>query len=131
MNTGKMELNWTIEGNKGYVYLKYSGDPDFKTWSETMIDIFKHPEYKSGFGFLADLTESGIPDTNHLRAVKEFIIDHKSEMANSKWANIVTQRPAHYGMTRVAQVFVEDLPVQINAFLTEREALEWLINPSI
>jgi hypothetical protein len=121
-----MEIKWHINKNKAYVHLKYYGNPEFDVWAEVMENIFSHPDYKPGFGFLADLTQSGAPDPDHLRDVKDFLIDHKAQTTGIKWANITTERPVHYGMTRMAQVFIEGLPMQINAFQTEEEAVKWL-----
>ena len=79
-----MEIEWHINKDKGFVRLKYYGDPDFKVWADVMESIFKHPDYKTGFGFLADLTESGAPDPDHLRSDRDFLEDHEAQMAGSK-----------------------------------------------
>lgn len=121
-----MQITWTIDKKNELVRLKYFGNPDFETWAGVMEDIFKHPDFKAGMGFMADLKKSGAPDSNHLRAVKNFLISHKEQMNGIRWANITTKRPVHYGMTRMAQVLVEEQPWELNAFYSEKEAMEWL-----
>jgi hypothetical protein len=119
-----MEIAWKIYQDTGLVRLKYFGEPNYDTWAEVMENIFRHPDYRIGFGFVADLSESGIPDTDHLKLVRQFIVNHKNEFCGTRWAN-VTDRPAHYGMTRMAQVFVEDLPTQLRIFNSMNEAEAW------
>jgi len=121
-----MKIEWSINKDKHYVHLKYYGQPDFDYWTNIMENIFAHPDYIQGMGFIANLTESDAPDANHLRAVKDFIISHKTQMEGIRWANVTARRTVHFGMTRMAQVFVENLPNELNAFLSEKEALEWV-----
>lgn len=125
-----MKIEWKINKEEGFVHLKYYGNPDYKYWSEVMEEIFSHADYYSpGIGFVADLTESEAPDAEHLKSVKNFLISHKEQMAGTKWANVTAQRPVHYGMTRMAQVFVEGLPVELNAFNSMEDAIEWATSP--
>ena len=124
-----MEIQWTINEKQGFVHLKYNGDPDFEYWAKVMTEIFKHPDFKPGIGFVADLTKSEAPDADHLKSVRSFLVSHKEQMSGTKWANVTGQRPVHYGMTRMAQVYIEDLPWQLNAFISEKEAIEWATAP--
>ena len=129
MGSEKMEIEWSINQKQGFVHLKYNGNPDFEHWAEVMTEIFSHADFKSGIGFVADLTESEAPDADHLKSVKDFLISHKEKLKGARWANITAQRPVHYGITRMAQVYIEDLPWQLNAFLSEKEAIEWATEP--
>jgi hypothetical protein len=123
---GLMEIEWYINKENSYIHLKYYGKPDYNYWAKTMEDIFSHPDYGHGMGFIADLVECDAPDTDHLKSVKDFLVAHKVQMAGTKWANVTAERTVHYGMTRMAQVFVEGLPHELNAFLTVEEALKWV-----
>ncbi|MBN2426280.1 MAG: hypothetical protein JXR46_11415 [Calditrichaceae bacterium] len=121
----QMKIIWKINVAEGFVSLKYSGDPDFVIWAKVMEEIFIHPDYRPGMGFIADLTESGPPDTAHLQLVTHFLKSNADQFKGAKWAN-VTARPVHKGMTRVAQVYVEEMPTQLRAFTSFEEAEAWL-----
>jgi len=119
-----MEITWFVDPGAGLVRLRYRGEPDFNVWAGVMTAIFADPAYRPGFGFVADLTESGVPDTDHLRQVELFVRRHERQMKGSRWAN-VTHDIVHYGMTGVAEVFVEDLSSTIRAFTSAADAEAW------
>jgi hypothetical protein len=90
-----------------------------------MEEIFRHPDYRRGFAFIADLSESAIPDPEHLRQVRHFLETHEDAIGGCRWANVTTN-PAHYGMTRMAQVFVEGMPTTLGVFSSSEEAEAWI-----
>lgn len=119
-----MNITWSIDSRAGLVRLVYVGDVDYPTWEATMLEIFAHPDYRPGLGFVANLTDAAAPDQAHLRRVTEFVAAHQDEMGTSRWAN-VTKKPAHVGMTRMAQVFVEDMGNSLQVFSDQEEAERW------
>ncbi len=119
-----MEISWFVDPDAHLVRLKYRGEPDFEVWSKVMLAIFADPAYRTGFGFVADLTESGLPDTAHLRQVDAFVRKHEGRLRGCRWANI-TNDVVHYGMTRVAEAFIDDLSWEIRAFTSAADADSW------
>jgi hypothetical protein len=119
-----MKITWSIDAKDRLVRLRYSGLPDYEFWEKAMIEIFSHPDYRPGFGFVADLRNSGVPDQAHLRRVAAIFGIHREEVGESRWANVTTD-PAHYGMSRMAQVFVEGQPVPLRIFEALEAAERW------
>ena len=119
-----MEIAWSIDPELRLVRLKYRGSADYPAWEKTMLEIFSHPDYRPGFGFIANLADAEVPDQAHLRQVSDFVAAHQEQLAGSRWANVTTQA-AHYGMTRMAQVFVEGSVSPLQVFDSEEKAERW------
>lgn len=117
-----MIISWHIDEQRGLVHLHYSGEPRFKVWANTMLDIFVHPAYRAGFGFVADIGDCTPPDTPYILACIRFVAEHADEFGSARWANVTTDL-AHYGMTRIAQARSEELPSNVEVFATMDEAI--------
>jgi hypothetical protein len=117
-------IDWHIDPERGVVHLRYGGTPEFSVWSETMRAIFAHPEYRVGFGFVADIGGCEPPDTSYVVQNIQFVAEHAAQIGSARWANVTTD-PAHYGMTRIAQARSHDLPSQVDVFRTMEEAIAW------
>ena len=125
-----MQIDWQLDSSAGLVTLEYGGAPDAAAWAATMREIFAHPAYRAGFGFVALLDGSDVPDVAHLAEVQRFIEQHAAQMHGARWANVTTD-PAHYGMTRIAQVRSEMLTVEIQAFDNVTDAAAWAARPAL
>lgn len=119
-----MRIDWHIDAARGLVHLRYGGIPQFTVWASTMLDVFAHPLYEAGFGFIADLSHCAPPDTPYILASIKFVSEHPAEFGSARWANVTTD-PAHYGMTRVAQGRSQELPSNVEVFATFEDAIVW------
>ncbi len=119
-----MTIDWHIDPARGLVHLRYGGTPHFAVWANTMLEVFAHPSYEAGFGFVADIADCAPPDTPYILACINFVAEHAAEFGSARWAN-VTSDPAHYGMTRVAQGRSQELPSNVEVFATFEEAIAW------
>jgi hypothetical protein len=119
-----MIIEWHIDEARGLVHLRYSGTPEFVVWADTMRDIFAHPAYRTGFGFVADIGDCTPPDTPYILASIKFVAEHVAEFGSARWANVTTDL-AHYGMTRIAQARSQELPSNVEVFAAMDEAIAW------
>lgn len=119
-----MTIDWHIDEPRGLVHLRYSGTPEFTYWANTMREVFAHPSYRAGFGFVADIDDCAPPDTAYVVASISFVAEHAAEFGRARWANVTTD-PAHYGMTRVAQGRSQELPSEVEVFSSLEEAIAW------
>jgi len=119
-----MTIDGHIDPARQLVHLRYAGTPHFTVWANTMREVFAHPSYAAGFGFVADITDSAPPDTQYILACINFVTEHAAEFASARWANVTTD-PAHYGMTRVTQGRSQELPSTVEVFATFEAAIAW------
>lgn len=123
-----MPIDWTLDDTRGVVRLVYSGPAVHDEWIAAMRDIFAHPAYRPGFGFVALVDDAHPPDSVYIQRSAAFIREHAATLGDFRWAN-VTKRPAHYGMTRVAQAHSDDLPGDLAVFDNEATAILWAMTP--
>jgi hypothetical protein len=86
----------------------------------------QHPEYRPGMKNLTDLREYVHGATKEdMARLAEHIIGHSGATRGTK-AALVVSSTVSYGMARMLQTHLDDLPAQIAIFYDIDEAKRWL-----
>jgi hypothetical protein len=120
-----MGIRYEIDAAGRLVRLRYEGAPTFEEWAGVMLDVFQAPGYEPGFDFLADRRAVSAPTKEYLQQVVAFAQAHESRLAGSRWAMVVAT-PAGFGMARMGQVLLGDLPTTMRIFTDMAAAEAWL-----
>jgi hypothetical protein len=120
-----MNLTYSIDKESRIVYLKYTGDPDFDEWANTMLSAFRDPDFEPGFSFIMDRTlVQTSPSIDYIKKVVAFSKKHPVELGNCRTA-IVVNGKGPYGMARMSQAYLEDTEYT-RVFTDIKQAERWL-----
>ena len=121
-----MSLTYDVNVPERLVILRAAAYSAPDEWFEVMAAAIADPRFGPGFDFLYDRRRvDHVPDAMYVRS---WVFRHAEMMKPiglPRLAVVVTQ-PVVYGMIRMASVFAESAGAAVDAFWTEREALEWL-----
>jgi hypothetical protein len=123
---GPMDFTYRIDKVDRIVYLE-GDDPSFEVWRQTMLAVFAHPEFETGFNFLSDRRSAAeARSSEYLRAALDFIKRHDNEIGSCKWATVVSTIAA-FGMGRMTQILSENLRIKVEVFKDMDQAIYWLL----
>jgi hypothetical protein len=120
-----MALSYDIDVASRLVVLT-CGDVTLERWRRTMGQVVADPRFRIGFGVLVDCrTATLAPETQDVVGVVDFLANRRARLGLSRWA-VVVEEPAGYGMARMTAAIAESAGLELRAFRTMDEALEWL-----
>src|SRR5262245_65696868 len=120
-----MSLSYSIETDAHLVRLVYSGAVEYDEWVTTMKSVFEDGSYRPGFAFLVDRRLALTPTAYFIERAVAFTRRHKSRVAGSRWA-LVVSNAGTFGMMRLAQMLGNDLVKDSCVFKSLDEAEAWL-----
>ena len=120
-----MNITYSIDNNLCVVTLKYTGDPDFDEWANTMRAVFRDPSFEPGYCFIMDRRlVTTPPTTKYIERIAGFSKSHPNELGNCFTA-VVVSGMASYGMGRMSQALLGDTE-HTEIFTDIEEAKQWL-----
>ena len=120
-----MNITYSINKILHIVYLKYTGNPDFDEWANTMCAVFRDPNFETGYHFIMDRRQvKTAPTREYVERIVDFARLHSFELGNCRTALIVSDI-ASYGMGRMSQGIMVDTD-SIKIFNDIEEAKQWL-----
>ena len=121
-----MPLSHSIDTTAGIVTLHYAEDPPFEVWAAAMDAVLRDPAFRPGYGLLMDRSRlTTAPEREYIVGVVDYVQRHASQLGGGRVATLVN-RPAAYGMARMAQLLLDDTPQATRVFTELSEALAWL-----
>jgi hypothetical protein len=124
-------VTYRIEPDEGIVYLTTTGESSFAEWRDAMLSALSDAEYRCGMGFLSDRrAQTDVPDPEFARSAAQFLMQHESDMAGSRWA-AVSNNIAVYGMQRMFSILSEATGVTAAAFTDFEQARRWLLGREV
>jgi hypothetical protein len=120
-----MNITYSIDKILHIVYLKYTGNPDFDEWANTMSAVFRDPDYEPGYHFIMDRRHvTTPPTTEYIESIVDFVGQHPLELGSCRTAAVVSET-ASYGMGRMSQGVMDDTDNTMK-FTDIKEAKKWL-----
>ena len=94
---------------------------------EALHAMLEDVRFEPGFAQLCDLREVGELEITgaDLRSIADVALGVADRLGAGRLA-LVSDRPAVFGMSRMYEVFSEELPVSVRAFRDYEEAVRWL-----
>ena len=121
-----MPIRWTIDQAARLATLHYGeAAPTFEEFAEAVTGLLRDPQFKPGYGILADRRGVPPPSREYVHKVVDFLRANASILGPSRMAALVSGT-ASYGMARMAQGLGADIQVRYEVFTELDGALEWL-----
>ena len=120
-----MGINYSIDTGARIVRLEYVRDTTVDELMATMRAIFRSPDYRPGFGFLADRRNADAPAVDDAEHVLAFMVLHRDRVAGGRWA-LVTGGPATHGLGRLGRTISDSGPMRVHVFQHIEDAERWL-----
>lgn len=117
-----------VEVNKGdkLVCRTVTGMSSIDEMIASIQATLQHPDYRPGMRDLTDLREHVHKATRQdIERLAQWIIGHAEEVPSTK-AAVVVSNMVSYGMTRMLQMHLDELPSEIAVFYDIDEAKRWL-----
>jgi hypothetical protein len=106
---------YSIDPVRRLVQMRLVGDPTIVELSSTMTTIFADSHYRPGFAFLVDRREAVPPTVEYVNMAVKLAHSHAQKLADSRIAFVV-QGAASFGMARITQTLLGDLPLSVAVF---------------
>ena len=105
--------------------VEIAGPPvdDIGELAQCLTQVLADRAYRPGFGFLRHGESADAPSPAVVR--ESMMLLARLGLGASRWA-IVAQRPAEYGMVRMAQLMSDGSPLEIGIFPNRDAAWQWL-----
>jgi len=121
-----MPFTFKIDKDIGVVYQTIKGPITTKELLNYFFNIFRHPDYKPGMKYLADIREIE-PSLfkKDMDAISAYLKKYLDNIGPLKVA-VVVLLDSSYGMLRMLQTYLEDAQIEIDIFRDIDEARKWL-----
>lgn len=120
-----MGINYSIDAASRMVRLEFVGSTTVDELMATLRAIFRSPQYRAGFGFLADRRNGDPPASDDAEHILAFMVLHRDRLVGSRWA-LVIGGPASHDMGRIGQAISESGPMRVQVFQYIKNAERWL-----
>lgn len=121
-----MPINNVIDEKASRVVSTVSGAFTIEDIVTAISGSVLDPRFRPGFDILSDHTAVETPLTaTQAKLMMAHLETLGKHLQNSRWA-VVTNKAASFGMFRMASVFAERIPMEIQVFHTHEEANTWL-----
>jgi hypothetical protein len=120
-----MAISYSIDRGARLVRLHYDGLVVYEDWAHMMSKLAIDRAFAPGFGVLADRRRTGTATVAFVHCVVNFLVAYAERVTISRWATVVDGSAA-YGMSRMAQLLLKDLPFPCGVFTDESSAIDWL-----
>ena len=121
-----MPITNIIDEDARRIVSTVSGDFTIEDIISAIGGSVKDPRFQPGFHIISDHTAVGTPLTTvQAKQMVGYIESLSKYLRYSRWA-VVTAKDASFGMFRMASVFAERVPMEIQVFNSHEEAEAWL-----
>jgi hypothetical protein len=118
-------INYSIDAGARIVRLEYVGDTTVDELMATLRAIFRSPEYRPGFGFLADRRNADATAPDEAEHVLAFMVLYRARVVGCRWA-LVVGSVASREMGRMGRTIDQGGPVRVQVFQHIEDAERWL-----
>jgi hypothetical protein len=127
-----MSITHSVDATHSLVTLRYEGVPTLSDAIGAMDQVLAHPALTSRFRYLHDRRANiAAPDTSYVLGIAKYADAHATALRGARWAVVVEpEMIASFGMGRVEQILLEQVPISVAVFVSLAEALVWLDVPS-
>jgi hypothetical protein len=96
-------------------------------WRRAMREVVADPRFAPEFSFLLDCRPATLaPSIANVRGVVDFLTRNAALVGRGRWA-VVVERPAGFGMARMAATLADAEGLRLAAFQNVEEARRWLM----
>lgn len=120
-----MGIDYSIDAEARIVRLDYVGETKIEDLTATLRAIFRNPDYRPGFGFLADRRNADAPTSDDAQHVIAFMVLNRDRVVGGRWA-LVIGSPASHGTGRMGRTISEGGPMRVQVFQHIEDAERWL-----
>jgi hypothetical protein len=120
-----MAISYSIDRGARLVRLNYEGEVTYEAWAHMMSTLAADRAFRPGFSVLADRRRAATATVAFVHCVVNFLVAYSEQVAIARWATVVDGQAA-YGMSRMAQILLKDLPFPFAVFTDESSAIGWL-----
>jgi hypothetical protein len=121
-----MAIRYWIDKDRKLIRAELTGSFTIEEMFNVIKDTLNDPGFEKGFNILSNhLKVKRFITTPQVKGLAGLLASFRHVLENAKWA-VVTVNPASFGMMRMLAVYLEDVPMELRIFETEREALQWL-----
>lgn len=126
-----MAIDVTIDTESHLVCRTVTGAYSLDQMIASIEATFQHPDYRPGMKELADFRECVHGATKEdVASLVECVIGHR-EAASGTRAAVVVSTAVTYGMSRMAQIYLDGFPSEIAVFYDMEDAKRWLGMPTV
>jgi len=124
-----MSITYSFDPGAGILRTRCAGHITLEDTLEHFRQVHEDPAVPGRFKALLDLTElASVPATAQLRGALAGMDRILKDVVWDRWA-IVAPSDATFGMSRMFQVFLDDLGVECRVFRALEDAESWLAAP--
>lgn len=117
-----------VDAAKKRIVLRYGSVIPIKEWLGHMDRALADPAWRPGFDVMIVRLKSKEPvPTSFIQGLAQYVHDH-TQFRHMRWVGVV-DKPAPYGMGRMFEAMVADLPIETAVFDDLEEAERWLARP--
>lgn len=121
-----MGVRFRVDAESGTVYITTNGSPTIDEQREVWEQIASHPDARVPLRVLDDRrTQERIASTSEVRTATVTAGKMVERLRGARIAAVVPQTAA-FGMSRMFQIYTEELPLELRAFYDFDEAVRWL-----
>jgi hypothetical protein len=114
----------TVDSDTGTVTVQAVDDLAVEELRRLLSALYRGAEAAASLRMLWDLSRARVPSSFDVRSVTSFI--HRNRPKIPGRTAIVAAQDVAYGISRAAQVHLEDVPVDLQVFRKREDAVEWL-----
>jgi hypothetical protein len=123
-----MPVIYSIDRSERVVYLTTVGEPFFDEWKDTLLSVFSHPSFATGFNFISDRRQATVPSPEFVEQEIAFVREHEREIGRRRWAAVVPD-PATDEAARAVTSRAHMPDVEVGFFYSLTEARRWVFRP--
>jgi hypothetical protein len=123
-----MSVIYTIDKTERVVYLTTVGEPSFDEWRDTLLSIFSHASFETGFNFISDRRQATVPGPEFVEQEIAFVREHEREFGRCRWAAVVPD-PATDEAARAVTSRAHMADIEVGFFYNLAEARRWVFRP--
>lgn len=125
-----MPIAVTVDPAENLFTFRYEGEVTAEDWGSSLAVVAGHPACRPAPRLLVDRREAeSVTSKDYLLSVRRHILTHLPLFTDGRCA-VVVARPVDYGMVRMAQALLDDLPFSLGVFYDWDEAVAWLAGPA-
>ena len=121
-----MPITFWIEKEKRRIRAEVFGTISTEDILNAIKGAINHPDFKPGYNILSDHTRINEAITKAQVLTTAFNLkDFAKYVSGAKWA-VVTSKQVSYGMMNMLSVYLEIIPMKLQAFYSFADAEKWL-----
>ena len=118
----------TVDALRRRIVLRYGSVMPIREWTALMDRALADPAWRPGFDVMIVRLNSKEPvPSSFIQALAQYVHD-RPQFRHMRWVGVV-DKPAPYGMGRMFEAMVSDLPIETAVFDDLAQAEAWLARP--